>query len=178
MKTHTLFFLAFFVAALQPFWALSQSLQPNPIKQEAELRVEAKAEEFSRIADAVWSYAELGFQETLSSKLLADTLSRHGFSIERNVAGIPTAFVASYGKGRPVIGVSCEFDALPGLSQKAGVTKKEPLIEGAPGHGDSHHLLGTAGALTAVVLKELIEEKRLEGSDTLPVHLQSMGERA
>jgi aminobenzoyl-glutamate utilization protein B len=156
--------IALVLATTGLFWETSAALDLPPLKQKAASRLDAKASEFGRIADAIWSYAELGFQETRSSKLLADTLERNGFLVERGVARIPTAFVASFGKGRPVIGVSCEFDALPGLSQKAGLAQKEPLIEGAPGHGDSHQLLGTAGVLTAVVLKELIEEKRLKGT--------------
>jgi len=156
--------IALVLATTGLFWETSAALDLPSLKQEAASRLDAKASEFGRIADAIWSYAELGFQETRSSKLLADTLERNGFLVERGVSKIPTAFVASFGKGRPVIGVSCEFDALPGLSQKAGLAQKEPLIEGAPGHGDSHQLLGTTGVLTAVVLKELIEGKRLKGT--------------
>lgn len=146
------------------FRRISTALELPPLKQEAVSRLGDKASEFARISDALWSYAELGFQETRSSKLLADTLEKNGFTVVRGVSGIPTAFVASFGKERPVIGISCEFDALPGLSQKAGVAQKEPLIEGAPGHGDSHQLLGTAGVLTAVVLKETMEKEGLKGT--------------
>lgn len=102
--------------------------------------VEGRQEKFWRISDAIWSYAELGLEEYRSAKLLADVLETAGFRVDRGVAGMPTAFVAtwSHGSGQPTIGFLGEFDALPMLSQKAGVPKKEPLVAGAPGHGCSH----------------------------------------
>ncbi len=84
------------------------------------------------MSDKIWEYAEVGLQEFKSSKLLADTLEKHGFKVERSVAGMPTAFVATYGSDKPIIGILGEYDAMPGLSQKA-VPYKEPLKEGAPG---------------------------------------------
>jgi len=86
-------------------------------------------EKFGKISDAIWSYAELGLQEFKSSKLLADTLEGAGFMVERGLAGMPTCFVATYGEGRPVVGLLGEFDALPMLSQKGRVAKKEPVVE-------------------------------------------------
>ena len=92
-------------------------------------------EKFGKISDAIWEYAELGMQEFKSSKLLADTLEGAGFTVERGVAGMPTCFVASYGSGKPVIGILGEYDALPMISQKGRVTTQDPIVEGAPGHG-------------------------------------------
>jgi len=101
------------------------------------------------ISDKIWEYAELGLTEYKSSKLLADTLEKAGFKVERGVAGMPTAFVATYGSGRPVIGIMGEYDALPGLSQKA-VPWREPIKEGAPGHGCGHNIHGTSGMAAAI----------------------------
>jgi len=121
-------------------------------------------ERFGGISDAIWSYAELGMQEFKSSKLLADTLEAEGFSLERGAAGMPTCFVASYGSGRPVIGLLGEFDALPMLSQKGRVPKKDPILEGAPGHGCGHNAMCTAAAAAAIALKQVMVKYRLPGT--------------
>jgi aminobenzoyl-glutamate utilization protein B len=128
--------------------------------------IEARQENFWKIADAIWSYAELGLEEYKSSKLLADTLESAGFRVERGVAGMPTAFVASWsqGSGHPIIGFLGEYDALPALSQKGGVPLKEPLVLGAPGHGCSHNTMCTAQALAVLALKEVMEKKGLSGT--------------
>ena len=128
--------------------------------------VEARQEKFWRIADAIWSYAELGLEEFRSSKLLADVLETAGFQVDRGIAGMPTAFVATWsrGSGQPTIGFLGEFDALPMLSQKAGVPKKDPLVPGAPGHGCSHNTMGTVQALGVIILKEVMEREGLSGT--------------
>ncbi len=128
--------------------------------------VESRQEKFWRISDAIWSYAELGLEEYRSAKLLADGMEAAGFKVERGVAGMPTAFVATWsqGSGQPIIGFLGEYDALPMLSQKAGVPKKDPLVPGAPGHGCSHNTMFVTQALTAVTLKEFMEKKGLSGT--------------
>jgi len=121
-------------------------------------------EKFGLISDAIWSYAELGLQEFRSSKLLADTLEQAGFKVERGLAGMPTCFVASYGSGKPVIGILGEFDALPTLSQKGRVPRQDPLVDGAPGHGCGHNTMGTAAAAAAIAVKETTEKFGLTGT--------------
>lgn len=121
-------------------------------------------EMYGRISDAIWSYAELGMQEFKSSALLADTLEKAGFTIERGAAGMPTCFVASYGMGKPVIGILGEFDALPMLSQKGRVPKQDPIISGAPGHGCGHNTMCTAAAAAAVAVKNVMDEYHLPGT--------------
>jgi aminobenzoyl-glutamate utilization protein B len=121
-------------------------------------------EKFGRISDAIWGYAELGMQEFKSSELLADTLEEAGFTVERGAAGIPTCFVASYGSGKPVIGILGEFDALPMLSQKARVPKQEPVVEGAPGHGCGHNTMCTAASAAAIAVKEAMDKYGFEGT--------------
>jgi aminobenzoyl-glutamate utilization protein B len=123
-----------------------------------------QVERFGRISDRIWSYAELGLQEFKSSKLLADTLEEEGFTVERGLAGIPTCFVATYGHGLPVIGFLGEFDALPGLSQKGRVPQKDPVIDGAPGHGCGHNTMGTAAVAAAIVVKKAMEKFGIKGT--------------
>ncbi len=119
--------------------------------------VEARSTTGVELADEIWSLAELGYQERQSSALLQRYLSGEGFSIDSGVAGIPTAFIASHGSGKPIIGILAEFDALPGLSQ-AAAPRRQPLLEGAPGHACGHHLFGaasvTAGAAVAAWLAD------------------------
>ncbi len=121
-------------------------------------------EKFGRISDAIWGYAELGLQEFNSSKLLADTLEAAGFTVERGLAGMPTCFVATYGTGKPVIGLLGEFDALPTLSQKGRAPKKDPVVEGAPGHGCGHNAMCTAAAAAAIAVKEAMVAHGLKGT--------------
>lgn len=121
-------------------------------------------EKFGRISDAIWGYAELGLQEFNSSKLLADTLEAAGFRVERGLAGMPTCFVATYGSGKPVIGLLGEFDALPAISQKGRVPKQDPVVEGAPGHGCGHNTMCTAAAAAAIAVKEAMTAHGLKGT--------------
>jgi len=126
--------------------------------------VESKQKKLWKISDAIWSYAELGLEEYKSSKLLADTLEEAGFKVERGVAGMPTAFVASWshGTGKPVIGFLAEYDALPMLSQKAGSPTQDPVVPGAPGHGCGHNTMGAMQALTVITMQEIIRKKGLD----------------
>jgi len=132
-------------------------------KLEMEKQVESRQESLWRISDAIWSYAELGLEEYKSSKLLADTLEEAGFKVDRGVAGMPTAFVAnwSHGTGQPVVGFLAEYDALPMLSQKAGVSIQDPVVPGAPGHGCGHNTMGAMQALTVITMQDIIRKKGL-----------------
>jgi len=125
--------------------------------------IEKHQAELIKISDSIWALAETAFEEDDSSRILADYAEANGFSVDRGVAGMPTAFVATYGSGSPVISVLGEFDALPGISQKAQPTK-EPLHEGAAGHGCGHNLFGTASLGAAIAVKELIEAGKLKGT--------------
>jgi len=116
-------------------------------------RVDTHAERLGAVSRQIWELAEVGYKETKSSALLQAELTRAGFSVQAGVAGIPTAFVATYGSGKPVLGLMAEYDALPGLSQK-DVPKREAAVTGAAGHGCGHNLLGAASVLAAIALKE------------------------
>ncbi|MBY9012058.1 MAG: amidohydrolase [Candidatus Lokiarchaeota archaeon] len=115
------------------------------------------------VSDQIWEFAELGLEEFKSSKLLTKTLNEAGFSVKSDVADMPTAFYADYGKGKPVIGILGEYDALPGLSQKAQPFK-EALNDGAPGHGCGHNLLGVASLGAVLSVKEAIDLGDVNGT--------------
>src|SRR5260221_11502116 len=116
--------------------------------------IESNHSMFTHLSNEVWGYAELGYKEFESSKTLEDVLEEAGFKLERGVAEIPTAFVASYGNAaEPVIGILGEFDALPGLSQDCAPYRK-PLASGAPGHGCGHNLLGVAGLAAVMAVQQ------------------------
>jgi len=115
--------------------------------------IEDSQSNYESIAQEIWSYAEMGYQEERSSALLQKTLSEEGFSITAGVAEIPTAFVATYGTGGPVIAILGEYDALPGLSQQAVPYKLSN--NGKAGHACGHHLFGTASAAAAIAIKKL-----------------------
>ena len=119
---------------------------------------------FGLISNAIWNYAELGMQECKSSALLMQTLEDDGFTIEKNVAGMPTCFVATWGSGKPVIGILGEYDALPMLSQKPLTSFQEPLVPGAPGHGCGHNMMGTAGVAAMIALKKTMETYKIPGT--------------
>ncbi len=146
MRTVLLIFLAFMPAAAD---VLSS--------------VAAHADRFGAVSRQIWEAAELGFHETKSSNLLQTELRTNGFAVESAVAGMPTAFTASWGSGKPVIVLLGEFDALPGLSQK-DIPTQEPVQPGAPGHGCGHNLLGSASALAAVAIKEEMQSRGIKGT--------------
>ena len=131
--------------------------QMHEIKQFILQYIQENCEIYFDMARRIWEKPELGMEEHFASKLLADFLENQGFSVERAAAGMPTAFVATWGEGKPVIGFSMEYDALPGLSQKAQ-WQQEPVRCGAPGHGCSHNLLGVGGAMAAVAFKNAAEK--------------------
>jgi aminobenzoyl-glutamate utilization protein B len=116
--------------------------------------IDAKRESYAGTARQIWAFAEVGYQETKSSALLQQQLRAAGFQVASGVAGIPTAFVATFGTGRPVIGIVGEFDALPGLSQEAQTATRHAIEENTPGHGCGHNLLGTGALAAAVAVKE------------------------
>ena len=126
--------------------------------------IDAAKDRYAGIARQIWEYAELGYQEERSSALLQKTLAEAGFAVRPGVAGMPTAFVASYGSGKPVIAIIGEFDALPGLSQAAGQADRRPVVAGAPGHACGHNLLGTASAAAAIAVRDWLHQGRRSGT--------------
>src|SRR6187397_1222434 len=126
-----IFTLLCFVGA---FSAFAQKAKVNPNKTATIQSVEKHQQELTKLSDEIWAYAETALKEHKSAKALADYAEQQGFKVTRNVSQMPTAFIAEYGSGKPVIGILGEYDALPGISQKAQPTR-EPLQAGEPGHG-------------------------------------------
>ena len=125
--------------------------------------VDNHAAQYGEVSKQIWEWAELGYHETKSSALLQKQLKDAGFRVDAGVADMPTAFVGSFGQGKPVIGILAEFDALPGLSQDVSPDRKI-IHEGAPGHACGHNLLGSGAALGAVAVKEFLAANKLPGT--------------
>jgi len=143
--------------------SLAQNKKLSKTKAAVISSVESHQPELISLSDQVWELAETALKEYQSSKILADYAEDQGFLVERGVAGMPTAFIASYGSGKPIIAVLGEYDALPGISQKASAIK-EPLKAGAAGHGCGHNLFGAGSMGAAVAIKELIQKNKLQGT--------------
>lgn len=118
---------------------------------------------FTEMAKQIWQNPEVGYTESFASSLQAEAMEKEGFRVTRNVGEVSTAFVAEYGKGKPIIGIMGEFDALPGLSQQLDFNEN-PVVEGGPGHGCGHNLLGTAGVEAAIALKQIMVSEGLSGT--------------
>jgi aminobenzoyl-glutamate utilization protein B len=153
-------FLPFVLIALN---VAAQSAENSTLKNTVIARIDEQAAAMAQMSDAIWTYAETALGENQSAELLADHAESQGFIVERGVAGMPTAFIASYGEGRPIIGIMGEFDALPRLSQNP-VATRDPLIDDAPGHGCGHNLFGVGSLAAAIAIRELIEAGELTGT--------------
>lgn len=152
-----------FTALLLVFSLSGSAQKMNSSKKAVLASVDKHKTELIRISDSIWALAETAFNEAGSAKLLADYAEKNGLTVTRGVANIPTAFTATYGSGSPVISILGEFDALPGISQKASPVK-EPLNEGAAGHGCGHNLFGAASLGSAIAIKELMEAGKIKGT--------------
>jgi len=126
-------------------------------------KIDGKAEVYGKMSRQIWEYSEVGYKEAKSSNLLKSDLRANGFEIRDNVAGIPTAFMATWGSGKPVIAIMGEYDALPGLSQH-DAPQRNPRVAGDPGHGCGHNLFGVAAELAAISAKEYMEQHKLPGT--------------
>jgi aminobenzoyl-glutamate utilization protein B len=141
---------------------------PNPKleqnKRDVVLEVDGQKEDLQRMNDMVFSFAEPGFQEFETTKYLTGILEKNGFKIERNLAGIPTAWMATWGTGKPVIALGSDIDDIPQASQKPGVAWHEPIIEGAPGHGEGHNSGMPMQLAAAIAVKKIMEQQHLPGT--------------
>jgi aminobenzoyl-glutamate utilization protein B len=134
------------------------------LKTDAADRVEELHEYTQKMVDSVFSFGELGFQEFETSKYLTNLLRQQGFTIEEGIAGIPTAWMASFGSGKPVIALGSDIDGIPQGSQKPGVAYHAPLIEGAPGHGEGHNSGMPLNVTAAIVLKRIMQREKIQGT--------------
>ena len=134
------------------------------LKAEAAADVESMKDRTQQMVDSIFSFGELGFQETETHRYLVDILKKNGFTVEEGVAGIPTAFMASWGSGKPVIALGSDIDGIPQASQKPGVAYFDPLVEGAPGHGEGHNSGVPLNITAALAVKKIMEREKLSGT--------------
>ncbi|SFD69173.1 amidohydrolase [Spirosoma endophyticum] len=171
MKYYISIFITFLlVPALlmaQPKEAKSAKKQPgklDQLKQEAIKAVEQRKDQAQQINDMLFSFSELGFQEEESFKYLTTLLEKEGFTIQKGIAGVPTAWIATWGSGKPVIAIGSDIDCIPKASQKPGVAYKDPIVEGAPGHGEGHNSGQALNIVAALSVKQLMEKNKLSGT--------------
>lgn len=126
--------------------------------------IEGKRDLLVEVSDSIWEFSETRFEEYKSSELLCKVLLDEGFVVDKGIADMETAFIATYGSGKPIIGILGEYDALHGLSQKAGIASYEPLKDGGKGHGCGHHALGASALAAAIAIKEYIKENGIIGT--------------
>lgn len=133
-------------------------------KSQVKQYLDDKFELIEEINDKIWNYAEVGLEENRSVKLYEEILTNEEFDFKSNIAGMPTAFVATYGSGKPVIGITAEYDALPGLSQEAGLAQQKPIKDDESGHGCGHNSLGAAAFGGALAVKEYLKNNKVSGT--------------
>ena len=143
--------------------AQSNIISTDVLKNESAATIQSGYDTYKKVALSIWDYAELGYKEFKSTALLQNTLKDNGFSIDAGVAGMPTAFVATYGSGAPVIAILAEYDALPGLSQDNSSTKTS-IANKNSGHACGHHLFGTGSVAAGIAIKKLLEAGKLKGT--------------
>src|SRR3954453_3614611 len=155
-------------AAQQPPTPAPAAAASNPradqFKRDVGMEVDAMGENIQKMNHMVFSFAEPGFQEFETSKYLTTILKQNGFTIQENLAGIPTAWMASWGSGKPVIALGSDIDDIPQASQKPGVAWHEPIIEGAPGHGEGHNSGMPLQIAAALAVKKVMEQQHLQGT--------------
>lgn len=134
------------------------------LKGEAAATVDEMATFTQQMVDQIFSFGELGFQELETHRYLVDVLRKNGFAVEEGIAGIPTAFMASWGSGKPVISLGSDIDGIPQASQKPGVAYHAPLIDGAPGHGEGHNSGQAVNITAAIAVKRIMEREGLPGT--------------
>lgn len=151
---------------LMSIGATVHAADPGAMKKRAVAGVQARAKLAQQISDSVFSFAELGYQEVETSRYLTTVLEQNGFKVERGVAGIPTAWVARWtnGQGGPVIALGSDIDCIPKASQKPGIPWHEPLIEGAPGHGEGHNSGQAVNIVAALAVQEIMRSSNVAGS--------------
>jgi aminobenzoyl-glutamate utilization protein B len=161
--------ILFVIASFMIIHSFAQSKKSDAAKIEAMKSkalqiVESKAKNIQEMVDMVFSYGELGFQEVETSKYLTGILEKNGFTIERNLSGIPTSWMARWGNGSPVIALGSDIDCIPKASQKPGVAYKSPIVEGAPGHGEGHNSGQSVVIFAAIAAKQIMEENHIPGT--------------
>ena len=151
-------------AAPPPLNLPKDSERVTALKNEAIAEIDGMKDFTQQMVDQLYSYGELGFQEFETHKYLVDVLRKNGFEVEEGVVGIPTSFVATWGSGKPVIALGSDIDGIPQASQKPGVAYHDPMIEGAPGHGEGHNSGQAVNITAAIVLKKMMQRDKIAGT--------------
>ena len=151
------------------FWASAQTPTYDAktvenFKKQVLPLVAAKEKSIQEMVDMIFSFGELGFQEIETSKYITDILTKNGFSVEKGISNIPTAWMAKWGSGSPVIALGSDLDCIPKASQKPGVAYKDPIVEGAPGHGEGHNSGQSVIIFAAIAVKEIMEKNHIPGT--------------
>ena len=166
MKKFVLFFL---LLPMMTACATAQKVSPQEaklakLKKEVQQSIDDRAKMAQVMVDKVFSFAELGFQEVETSKYLTGILQENGFTVEHGISGIPTAWWAKWGSGKPVIAIGSDLDCIPKASQKPGVAYHDPIVEGAPGHGEGHNSGTPLNIVAALAVKEIMKREQLSGT--------------
>ena len=163
--------VAFVCVLVSPVALLAQQSTTPPqavnlpaLKAEAVAEIDKTQTLTQQMVDQIFSFSELGFQEFETSRYVTGILEKNGFQVERGVAGIPTAWVATYGSGKPVIAFITDIDCIPRASQKPGVAYHDPIVDGAPGHGEGHNSGMAVNVVAALVLKKMMAEHHIAGT--------------
>ena len=159
-----LFVTTFFITSLHAQVKVYDSLSIASLKQKVLPIVASKEKQVQEMVDMIFSFGELGFQEIETSEYLTDVLTKNGFSVEKGISNIPTAWLAKWGSGSPVIALGSDLDCIPKASQKPGVAYKDPIVEGAPGHGEGHNSGQAVIIYAAIAVKELMQKNNIPGT--------------
>ena len=159
------------ILLITPFFLNSQTAAEKAfekrkasLKAEVQANVEKQAKLAQVMVDKVFSFSELGFQEVETSKYLTKILEENGFTVKYGISGVPTAWWATWGSGKPVISLGSDLDCIPKASQKPGVAYHDPIVEGAPGHGEGHNSGMPLNILAAIETKKIMEREKIQGT--------------
>ena len=147
------------LAAQQP-----DTARLSRFKQELAREIDRRARFTQQLVDQIFSYSELGFQETETSRFLTTLLRDSGFTVQEGIFGMPTAWVASWGQGRPVVSLGTDIDGIPGASQWPGIACHSPMVPGGPGHGEGHNSGMAVNIVAALALKDLMKKHNITGT--------------
>ncbi|WP_460962730.1 amidohydrolase [Spirosoma litoris] len=169
MKKYTMLLSLFLLTPALLFGQAKKTAKSNDskldkLKAEAVASVEANKVLAQQINDKLFSFAELGFQEEESFKYLTELLEKEGFTVKKGISGIPSAWIATWGSGKPLIAVGSDIDCIPKASQKPGVAYKDPIVEGAPGHGEGHNSGQALNIVAVLAVKKLMEREKIPGT--------------
>ncbi len=164
MKKILLLFLVFsFMVA-----AMAQQKTDDKALQSMKARLAGSMDQYGKdiqvMVDQIFSYSELGFQEWETSRFIISVLEKHGFTVEKGISGVPTAWMAKWGSGSPVIALGSDIDCIPKASQKPGVAYRAPIVDGAPGHGEGHNSGQAVIIYAAIAMKEMMQKEKIPGT--------------